>query len=96
MFWNREPVVEPVAALEVVSEPVVVPEYGARCGEFTQFGTTWIDLSRVNAIEFRPGEKFGAEIKFCGDSGSWDVPNADAAALENYLRERGSRDDVGR
>lgn len=58
--------------------------YGQRAGNLMQFGETWIDMSRVVAIEFNPVEGC-CKIQFHGAVQLWRVPMEDAECIKGFL-----------
>jgi hypothetical protein len=76
------PVQEPVAPEK---KSVVVPPYGFQAHGLTRFGNSWLNLDEVSVIEFDPPDGCGAECLFKGGGDEWHIPDADAAAIREYL-----------
>lgn len=74
-----------VAVAVETKAAVKCPPFGARVGNLTRFGTTWIDLDQVVAIDFEPSDGCGAECCFKNQSDDWHMSAADGLALQTYL-----------
>lgn len=69
------------------SEPPEPRSWGARVGNLTQFGETWLDVADIQAVEFGPLDGCGCEVRFRGTGEQWHVPIEDAVCLKAYFTE---------
>lgn len=72
-------------AVGVETKIVKASPCGARVGTLTRFGSQWIDLDQIAAIDFAPGDGCGAECVFKNQPETWHFNDADGLALRNYL-----------
>ena len=89
-------IVNSKTALEIddngaVTKTIEIPSFGNQLGRLTQFGCIWLDVDKLDVVDFDPSDGCGAEIAISGSDSNWHLCDEDAAALLCHMQSGARR-----